>query len=160
MKYVIDGTTYYSIDEVLDHCIEDDYHEDDSYFEEWVNDIYGKFEISGDDYYAYDILQNMNTDMLSDLKDDYCETENESDRDNARYELERADDGEIVYIQNYSVYCEEEKEEEVEETIESHEAKIEAVRVYIEEQNLLHIQAVEEEKKVEDDIMSLFQVIS
>lgn len=157
MKYFVEGEDepFYSIDDVLDYCIEDDYHEDDDYFEEWINDNYEKISINGVDYWAYDILNEMDSSNLYDLRKDYCMNENENDRDNGRFELERADNGEEIYIQRYVVTVVDEEEEE-----ESSDGCLENTRRLLEEQKADYDKQAAENKKTEDDIMTMFQVIS
>lgn len=108
MRYKVETYDGYeifnTIDEVLDYCIKDDYHEEDDYFEEWINDCYNSVTINGTTYYPYDILRELDCYALDDLRDRYCEGENENDRDDGRYELSHADVGDEIYIQGYTVY--------------------------------------------------------
>ena len=84
MRYlVLEEVEYYnSIDSVIDSCIEEDYHEDDDYFEEWVNDRYDSVTINGETYYPFDIVSNCDSGNYNDLLGEYCEAMNEDDRDN------------------------------------------------------------------------------
>ena len=134
-------------------------------------DIY----INGETYYPYDILEAMDSSNLEDLRARYCRESNDEDRDNAEYELERADDGDHVEIQGYTVEVREEDnfaagdtdgDEELpfaeglfREPTKDVKTAIEEVRQKIalkkEEENKAKI----EEKATEDDIMKLFQVM-
>ena len=112
MQYRVTDTDYITndIDEVIDYCIHDDYHDaEDDYFEEWVNDTYDDVNIAGVTYSAYDILDKF--DNLGDVECLYCEWAEDNDRDNARYELRHASNGETVYIQGYEVVCEDEEKD-------------------------------------------------
>lgn len=119
MQYRIlrsDGDNYIteSISDVIEYCISDSYHdEDDDQFEDWVNDNYCGTTIAGVDYSAYDILDRF--DNLSDVVSQYVDSANDSDIENAEYELRHAVDGETIYIQNYEVVCEEIDDEPDEE---------------------------------------------
>ena len=112
MLYTIRETEYKSncIENILDRCIEEDYHEDDDDdFRYWVNDCYDSVSVAGYDYSAYDVLAAFED--LGDLLETYKEECNDSDRENGEYELSRANDGDIVYIQRYTVLCEDEDED-------------------------------------------------
>ena len=158
MKFKVDDEIFYDIRDVLDYCISEDYHEDDDEFEEYVNERYGYITINGEEYYAYDILDEMDSSNKYELLREYCESQNDNDIEEAEYELDRADPGDEVYIQCYTV-------EVLEDDTESEESgdydgdNIENVRKFIEEQNILKQSAAAAEKKTEDDMMKMFQVI-
>lgn len=157
MRYKVDDKYFDEYEEAIDYCIEERWHEDDDYFKEWVNDTYGSIEINGDWYSAYDILDNMDSSNLDSLLDDFCERMNEDDKDEARYELKRADVGEEIYVHNSTIIVVDDEEDcDGDKAI----ASIENLRNFIEEQKILKEIAENEEKKNEDDFMSLFQVIS
>ena len=156
MIYRVDDDVFHDIDAVLDYCICEDYHSDDyDEFEEWVNDAYGFIAIAVERYYAYDILDKLDENTLDSLRDDYCESENDRDREDARYELEHADPGDRVECQGYTSHVEEEQEEQEEpdnDVIETTRANLEAERVReIEEQ--------ETEINAENEYLKMFQVI-
>lgn len=157
MKYYIDEEEFDSVEDVLDYCIEDDYHEDDEYFEEWVNTTYGSFTINGEEYWAYDIVNDEGGSNYRDLLDRYCENENDNDREKAEWELFNAKNEEEVYIQRYTVLCEEDDVKESDDT--DDDDHLAMTRSYIEEQKLLDMQKKETEKKDEDDLMKVFQII-
>ena len=158
MRYRVSDEVFDTIDDVLDYCISDDYHEEDEYFEEWVNDTEGSICICGDTYYAYDILTEMNSSALDDLRNDYCSEQNDNDRDVAQWALNRADVGDTVDCQ-YSTIEVIEDEDEYEEDEEDDESKLDVVRQYIEDQRMLSESEEREHKKTENDLMELFQVI-
>ena len=87
MKYKVEDRIFDDIEDVLDYCIESDYHSDDDYFEEWVNERYTAYEVLDQGY------------SLDNLLDDFCEQQNENDWDDARYELNHADVGDEVECQ-------------------------------------------------------------
>ena len=153
MRYKVDDEIFYDIDSAIDYCIAEDYHGDDDYFEEWVNENWGSICIDGYDYYAYDILDNAGN--LGDVRDTYMERMNQDDRENTEYELRHAQVGDDVYCQSYTI---EVIGDEETEDIDGDDA-IEMTRRFIAEQKLIKDEAEEEEKKHETDFMELFQVI-
>jgi len=140
--YVEEDERYFDdAEEAVDFCIDDDYHEDDDYFEEWVNEIYDGIEIAGTFYYPYTILDNCDTSALYDLQREYCEQQNDNDRDEAIAELSNhAKPGTVVYVQGYTI--------RVVENIPSDEEEVFPEEPVCQDKNM-------EEK----DIMSLFQKI-
>ena len=164
MRYhIVDSDQYFDdYEDAVDYCIDYDYHQDDDYFEEWINDCYGSVQIGGYEYSAYDVLDKMND--LSDFLDSYIESQNESDKDNAMYELRHADVGDVIDCQAYSieVVADEEDEEDIESTgdYDGDETAIDRARRFYDEQTVLAKQKLEEEQKEEDDMMRLFQVIN
>lgn len=159
MRYLVNETYYDDIDEVINACIEDDYHEDDEYFEEWLNDEYGYITIAGQTFYAYDILNSMNDYLFDEERDEFCERMNDDDREDAQYELSHAKPGTTVYIHHSEVLCLEDEEEDDDDANYNREESLEAVRTFVEEQKLLADMKAAEEKVEEDDIMKMFQVI-
>jgi hypothetical protein len=115
MKYKVDDELFDTAEEAVRECIDEDYHWDDDYFEEWINNIYDHVDIAGTTYYPYDILDNMDSDTLYDLRREYCNNENERDEEEAVYEVENLDAGEFyeVHYRRIEAVAEEEEEEEV-----------------------------------------------
>lgn len=142
-----------TVDEVLDFCIEDDYHDDDDYFEEWVNDMYQGIEIAGTYYHAYDILENADDGSLDDLRNDFCRESNDNDREEAEYEFRNCNIGDTIYIQRYTVEVIENGDYDGDEAFDT--VAMDKLRLEIEAQKVENV----EEKKNEIDIMSLFQHI-
>ena len=160
MKYRVNDVTFDSIEDVLDYCIVDDYHyEDNDDFEEWVNEAYGHIEINGEEYWAYDILNNADDYNYRELRNSYCENENDNDRENAENELLSAEDGDEVYLHGNVIHCYEENEEETGDYDGDDLSSLEMIRAYIEEQKVLAEQQKENDKKNEEDLMKLFQTI-
>lgn len=95
-----DGFETDDIDTVVDHCIDGEYHRNDD-IEDWVNDSYSSYNIGGYSYSAYDVLDRF--DDLDDFVREYCESLDESDADEARWELRHATEGDEVEIQSYTV---------------------------------------------------------
>ena len=140
-----------TIDEVLEYCIKDDYHEDDDYFEEWVNDCYDRVTINGSTYYPYDILRELDYSNLDDLKEQYCENENENDESNARWELGRANVGDEVYVQGYCVHVIDDApagDFDGDDALEILRSRLEEIEKYNKQLN-------EEEKKDEQDLLQI-----
>lgn len=157
--YVIDEDKYFdNYEDAIEYCINSEYHYDDDYFEEWVNETYGHIDIYGNEYYAYDILKNMDESELDNLLSSYCENENESDRENAMYEFRNASPGDTVLVQAYEIKVIDETGDTDgdEELVDS----LESVRQYLEEQSYLNEQAKKQEEEDENEVMNLFQVIS
>ena len=154
MLYVVEGTDFSSdsIDEVIDFCIEYDYHdENDSYFYEWVDEVYDSVEVAGRDYCASEIIREFGTE--GDVLDSYRESENENDSENARFELRHAGDGEEVVIQQYTVRCYEDRgDTDGDETLEDIRQKVEAAEKSRKEEQ-------EKDQFSEDSYMSLFQML-
>ena len=163
MRYEVDNEIFYNIEDVLEYCIDDDYHYDDEGdLEEWINDRYGYINICGDDYSAYDILRTFEDSNWDYARDRYCEEKNEQDREDARYELERAEDKEEVEIQNHIVTVYKDDEDNNTGDFDGdtgYREKIEAVRQYYEDKKILSDIEAEAEKEVERDVMALFQTI-
>lgn len=157
MRYKVceDNKIFDSIDEVLDWCIDDNWHEDDNYFEEWVNEYYDGTTINGYEYSAYDIISEFNDGNYSDLKNDFCERMSEDDRENAEYELNNATPGGYVTIQGYEVEVLSDGDEDGDEV----EFNVDDLRKTIEDTKAAYDTATAAEKEVEDDLMSLFQTI-
>lgn len=142
-----------TIDEVIDWCIMSDYHEDEDEFKEYINEIYcdQQIEIAGHIYYAFDALKS-NQHEYDRLMQEYCEEQNNYDAEEARYELERADNGEVVYIQGYKVTCiDESGDYDGDEDVQSEE-KIDPVKVVKE---TLEMQKIKEEKDFSDLVQIL-----
>jgi len=149
MKYFIvdDEELLDTVDEVLDYCIDEDYHRDDDDFDEWVNDQYDGAEINGYEYSAYEIISSFNDDNWDELKRRFCEERNESDCGDARYDLSEGDIGDEIEIQAYTVRL-------VEDDYESGDYDGDKeVEVYLEEQR------EKEDKEIEQGIMNIIQVI-
>ena len=106
MKYQIvedEEEIFETIEEAVDYCICDEWHEDDDAFAEWVNDNYESVDINGYYYSAYDIVSSMNDDNWGDLKDAYCEECNGRDREEATRSLQRASVGDEIEVQGYTI---------------------------------------------------------
>ena len=160
MRYKVEDEIFEDYEDAIEYCISEDYHEDDDYFTDWVNDNYDSVEINGVTYSPYDILDNAGDGNIYDVQREYCEAMNESDADDARYELRRADVGDDIYVQGFTIeVIEDEYDDEEEDGGDYDGDAIERTRQYIEDQNVLKELAETENKKNEDDLMSLFQVI-
>lgn len=166
MRYKVEDEIFEDYEDAIEYCISEDFHEDDDYFTDWVNDNYDSVEINGVTYHPYDILDNAGDGNMYDVLREYCEAMNESDADDARYELRRTDIGDDIYLQGYTIeviedeYDDEEDEEDTEtEDNDCNGNAIERTRQYIEDQNMLNELTAAENKKNEDELMSLFQVI-
>ena len=162
-KYIVleDDEVFYDIDDVIEHCIAEDYHEDDSYFEDWVNDHEDSVTINGETYQPYDILENLDEGNLNDLRGEFCERMNEDDESDARYELNHAEENEEVHIQNYTVKVVEDSDEGKEEEQECYDEStaMENLRARLEQNKQLNQSIKEETKKSEEDLMKMFQIV-
>ena len=138
--YRIDEQEFEDVDSVLDYCLdEDDYRDDDDDFEEWVNNKHDGATINGYDYSAYEIIRAMNDDNEWELKNQFCEERYEDDRNDYRYDLENAEDGDWITVHDYDVHVVEVPDEE--------EHKIEEVRTVVEQQKkTFQIQCIKEDE--------------
>lgn len=108
---------YDNIQDVIDNCVSDEYFENDSEsFDEYL-DQDGSIDVIGYDLYPSNILREMNYDAYMRELRSWAEDRAENEREEAEYRLERARNGDSVWICSYEVYCyeDEEKEEEEEE---------------------------------------------
>lgn len=155
MKYIVDDERIFNdIDEVISYCIDDDYHADDDYFVEWVNDSYSSVTIAGRNFDPYEILEGCAEYLLDDLRSQYCEERNEDDTDEARRALSRAHDGDEIFIQSYVVRVENEENEEEDET--ETITTIETLREKLElEENKID----EEEEATKRGVLGILQVV-
>ena len=155
MRYKINyqEVIFDDIEDVLDYCIQEDYHEDDDYFEEWVNDCYDRVTINGSTYYPFDILNELDFNNLQELKAQYCEESNETDRDQGRYELNRADAGDEVYIQGYEVIVMEDLPEATGDY--DGDDELTTLRSRLEEIENIRKQQDETNKKEEQDLLQI-----
>lgn len=161
MRYRIKdtGIVYDEINDAVWGCIDVDYHRDDDYFEEWVNDAYGNIVICGRYYNAYDILDSMDSCVLTDLLSDFCDSMDESDADDAIWELKRAEVGDTVDVQGNTIEVLPDETGDYDGDEEVDMLAIDACRKKIEEQNLKLQQLHDAEKDEEDNYMKMFQVI-
>lgn len=159
MRYHVKDTDMYFDDceEAVDYCLDDDYHWDDEWtFKDYVNEAYGSIEICGRTFYAYEILEGIDDNLLDDLHRDFCNDENDRDREDALYDLRNADAGEEIECQSYTIVVVEDEEELNEE---DQEDCIEATRRYYDERSAIAKEIETNEKNMEKDMISLFQVI-
>ena len=159
MKYRIinEEVEFDTIGDVIDWCIDDDYHEDDDEFEDWVDEKYDTYYINGYSYSPYEIINAIDDSCISELINEYCETMNDDDRERAEDELERADIGDTVEIQGYEV-------EVVGKDDDLNTGDFDGDEIGYLRERLMEDKAnknIEEEKqnKTEDDLMKMFQVI-
>lgn len=154
-KYRIGDRVFDDINNVFNYCIEDNYHKDDDYFEEWLNESYSSVTIAGCTFYPYDILRQCDYYTFEQELDHYCEQQNEDDIERARYELEHADAGDEVEIQNQTVEIIIVPDEEDEEVEEIHVDTIEELRIRLEQNRMIKEEAVKEAKKNEFDLLQI-----
>ena len=163
MKYRVieDDEIYDDVDEAIRQCIEEDWHRDDDYFEDWVNDRYSSVEINGEWYNPYDILDNMDQGNLDDLRDEYCESENENDWDNARYEIEHGRIGDLITVHNHTIEIldDEDLEEVSDYDRDEHLETIEDVRARLKQENEFKVEQTIQTEKEEKDLMNMFQIV-
>ena len=160
MKYQLvedEDEIFDTIEDAVNYCITDEWHEDDYAFDEWVNENYEGVTINGYDYTAYEIICAVNDDNYSELKNEYCEECNEEDRNEAIRDLERASVGDEIEIQGYNIRVIEDDYNTGD--FDGDGENIEAIRVRIETAKAQIEVEVQEQKKTEDDLMKLIQVI-
>lgn len=153
MKYRVEDSVFETMHEAVDYCISDSWHDDDEYFEEWVNDRESGIEINGTYYNAYEIVCAFEDGNWSDLKEQFCESMNDSDREEALYELRHAEAGESVDCQGYTIYVISDTED-----CDSDDC-IDNVRQYVEDRKIVEKEEKEKNKQNEDELIKLFQVI-
>jgi hypothetical protein len=164
-----DEVSYYDdMDDAIMACLDDEYHWDDDYFEDWINDKYDYIDICGTTYYPYDILVAFDDNTMSDAKREYCESENDNDFENAKYELRNADIGRMINVQDcqIEVVADDEEEEEEEDTGDYDgddqtydDRMIDTIEKLREKLKQTEAQKLEEEKNSEKDIMQMLQVV-
>ena len=153
MRYKInDDQVLDDIEEVIECCIDCDYHKDDDYFEEWVNDNYDHVEINGETYMPYDIVSNLDYSNLRDMQENYCTEENENDEENARFELTHGRIGSVVWIQGNEVLIMDDEYEN--EEVDS-EDSMTALRVRLAQNKAILEQDIQEMKKNELDLLQI-----
>ena len=163
MTYSVRGTDFITtdIDEVIDYCVAEDYHDsDDDYFEEWVNNTYQEVYIAGHTYTPYEAIEAF--DIVEEVVSDYRESMDEDDRDNADWDLRHAVDGEIVCIQNYEVLCEIDDcgyDDDGDEYIPNDSQSLEVLRELVECEQLAFEEELKFNEKNKDSYLDLFQTI-
>ena len=160
MKYQIvedEDEIFETIEDAVDYCISDEWHEDDDAFGEWVNDHYEGVEINGYYYSAYEIIGAIDDDNWRELKDMYCEECNERDREEAIGDLQGACVGDEIEIQGYTVRVIDDDYSTGD--LDGDGEDIESIRVRIETEKAQIEVEIQEEKKREDDLLKLIQVI-
>lgn len=157
---------YDSIEDVLDYCICDGYHEDDGGFEDWVNDQYGEIHINGRTYSAFDILYNIDESNYNDLNDEYCKELNQIDEEEAEFDLKNANIGDTIFIQDYTVEVigdgDEQDDDEYEDDEDPHTTAVQELRDAIYEAVTdQDVETVENTKceKSKSDLMKMFQIV-
>ena len=159
MYYLIENDEdlrFEDIEDVLEHCISVEYYEEDEdSFDECVNSD-GDVEVFGHWYAPSEILREMG-DYHSSIQD-WAQEQVENCWSDYRWEVERLRDGQSCYVCNYEVYAyeDEEEPEEVkpsEEVISAIETQVE---ITIKQQETVH----EENKRLEDEFMNVFQTLS
>lgn len=160
MKYQIvedEDEIFETIEDAVDYCISDEWHEDDDAFDEWMNDHFQGVEINGYYYSAYDIVGAMNDDNWGDLKTMYCEDCNEEDREEAIRDLYRASIGDEIEVQGYNIRVIDDDYSTGD--VDGDGEDIESIRVRIETEKAQIEVEIQEEKKREDDLLKLIQIV-
>lgn len=158
MKYLVKDTdqVFYNIIDVLDFVISDDYHADDENFEESVNDNYGSININGAEYNAFDIVKECDYYNFRELQINYCEEQNDRDREEAEYQLQDAENGDVVYVQGYTI-------EVIDEDTGDFDGDVDQLMTDLRQR--LNVNAEEKAKELtkdkesEDNLMKMFQTI-
>ena len=151
MVYYIEETEdrFDNIDDVIECCCSKDYFlDDDDSFRDYVRSEIGDVEIAGYTYDPIDILREMGD--YDSAMSDWADGEYDSAVDNAEYELRHATIGRSIYICGYTVYAEDDVDEE---DVEPEEELVESSVVSEQEKE----QAAErEDRRLEDMFTCLF----
>ena len=160
MRYVIESVeeVFTDIDDVLNYCIDPDYHQDDDEFCDWINELYSGAYIAGTFYSAFDILDGCDVYKLDQLRTEYCRDANDRDRDEARQELLDAEPGDTIEIQGYDVIVEDEDEQD-EEVKKNFEEAMQELRMRLEQDKIEKNKQEEEDRKIENDLLSTLQIV-
>jgi len=114
MHWVVDdGTTYYDVDELMDHIFDPDNYDDDDEVNEYIDSCCDAVEVGGRTFNASEILAELDFDTWLDYKHDWQESQSENDKDYYASDLENMEDGEYEWFNNYKVtFCADEEDEE------------------------------------------------
>ena len=165
IKYlVVDADEQFDdYDDVVNYCLDDEWHRDDYEFKDWVNEGYGNIEIYGTTYTAYEILDAMCEDDLYSLLNEYCEECNDRDAEDAKYELRNGDVGFEYTLHGNTIRIidtedEDEDEDEYDEPFDT-SATIESLRARLKQNKEEEESYKAEERKADNDLMNMFQII-
>ena len=155
MKYRVDDEVFDNVDDAIDYCISEDYHRDDDYdFEDWVNDRECGAEINGYSYNAFEIISAIDDGNWSELKNAFCESMNDSDRENTRYELIHSEIGDSVDCQDCTIYV------IADDDCGDYDGNdIEEVRQFVNDRKMIEEEENKKNKQNEDELVRLFQTI-
>lgn len=107
---------YDDIDAVLEECVTTEYFENDTDdFDNYLDEDQN-IEICGYDFSPSEVLRGMNYDAYQRELTYWAEDRAQNAKDDYAYELNRAEDGEDVWVCEYRVYCYDDDEEDDEET--------------------------------------------
>ena len=160
MYYLIDndpGQRYNNVEDVLNVCVTAEYWEDDTdEFDEYLDEGNG-IEIAGYDFSPSEVLREMNYDGYRRELQYWAVNKAEYSREDYRYELERADNGEDVWICDHRVYCYDDEvaeEDEYNEDEDGDKASFALLEERIRQQREQETQLREEDRKTENDFLS------
>lgn len=68
MKYIVDNVKLEDVEDVVEKILDD---MDDSYFKDYLDEVYGEIEICGCTYYASTVLEKVDEIAYSVYKNDY-----------------------------------------------------------------------------------------
>lgn len=166
MYYLINNDPdqrYDDADDVLDTCISTDYWMDDTdSFDEYLDDGNG-VEVAGYDFNPSEVLKELNYDGYMNELRYWAENRADSEREDCGYALERARNGESVFICGYDVYCYEEDEDDEDEnryadTDGDDRLVFERLEKKIMEQQVAEALAAEKEDAVGNDFLSVIGI--
>lgn len=164
MYYLVDDDPNIRFDEdqkeeLIEYCIPDDKYDNcTDEFDEWLNDECGTIDICGYNYDASRILYDLDQDTYYSEFESWQEREVESEREDALYTLNHAEDRDRVYIGEYTVYIyrDEEAEPLDEDSIDS---VCSLAEQHIQEQQKEHEKLQQENESRAVSFEELFQTI-
>lgn len=157
MYFIVTDDNFQSedIEEILDHCMSVEYYENDDYIEEWVNEEWNGVTINGVDYYPYDIVERFGN--IGDIVDIYCERQYENDKDNYRYDLRHAEDGDTLYIQGCAVVAHEDGDTDGDNVFAGN--SLDEVREFVKNMHIKSEKATEETNAEQCNYLNMFQIL-
>ena len=162
MYYLIENNPnrrYDDVSGVLDECVTQEYYMDDSGdFDEYLDEGQS-VNVCGYTFSPSEVLRELNYDGYNSEFQYWAESRAENDRDDFRYELERADNGDIVWVCGCQVYCYDECEEEEESyTTADEDDLIKKLEKKLLDQKEAEDLERKEEKIIGDDFLSVLGI--
>ena len=161
MYYLVDNDPdqkYYDVSDLLDACISNSYWEDDTDgFDEYLDDGNG-IEICGYDFNASEVLREMNYDAYCSELRYWAENCADNEREECQYALERATNGEQVYICDHRVFCYDDEEDEESEDTDGDETAFELLEKKIAQEKEAEAREAEKDNAIVNDFLSVIGI--